>query len=318
MTESGESEWMAAMRAGDFARAWEINARDLRDLVAQGRPKHEGPRHLQRIWRGEPLAGSRVLVRCYHGLGDTLQFVRFARPLRARAREVTVWTQPDLVELVSRCAGVDRALPLHDGTPDAEFDTDIEIMELPFALGIQKSAISEHIPYIDVPTGPARPVVLGDGLIHVGLVWSAGSWDSRRSVPLAALAPLVQIAGVRLHRLQPYGPREQTCPPYEVSDLISPRISGAAANIRQLDLVITVDTMMAHLAGAMGISVWTLLCTPADWRWTEMDGRSIWYPTMRLFRQSEPGVWAPVISAVARELGMFASEHRNGQRAARL
>src|SRR3954452_6301325 len=127
-----ESEWTAAMRANDFARAWAINDRDLARRIARNAPKHEGPRHLQHIWRGEPLEGARVLVRCYHGLGDTLQFIRFAAPLRRVAREVIVWCQPELMGLVKSVAGVDRALPLHDGTVDVEFDVDVELMELPY------------------------------------------------------------------------------------------------------------------------------------------------------------------------------------------
>jgi hypothetical protein len=207
------------------------------------------------------------------------------------------------MDLVSRCAGVDRALALHDGTPAVDFDADLEIMELPFALGILTSEISQHIPYVHLPAGSSHPAArLDNRFFHIGLIWSAGAWDARRSVPVAALAPLGQIAGVQLHRLQPHGQQGEMPAPFQVSDLTSTTISGAAANIRRLDLVITVDTMMAHLAGAMGIPVWTLLCTPADWRWTEADSRSTWYPTMRLFRQSEPGDWTPVIRAVAREV----------------
>src|SRR5436309_11099702 len=125
-----ESEWAAAMRANDFARAWAINDRDLARRIAENALKHEGPRHLQHIWRGEPLEGARVLVRCYHGLGDTLQFIRFAKPLRRVACEVILWVQPELLRLLDDAPGVDRVLPLHDGTPDVDHDVDIEIMEL--------------------------------------------------------------------------------------------------------------------------------------------------------------------------------------------
>src|SRR5947209_4128878 len=142
-----ESEWMAAMRMHDFARAWSINRRDLARRVAASGPKHEGPRHLQHIWHGEPLEGARVLVRCYHGLGDTLQFVRFAKPLRRIAREVIVWVQPELLHLAAGARGVDRVLPLHDGKPDVEYDVDIEIMELAFALRATRELI-EDVPYL--------------------------------------------------------------------------------------------------------------------------------------------------------------------------
>jgi len=299
------------MRAGDLAHAWTINARDLRQLST---PKHVGPRHLQRIWRGEPLDDARVLVRCYHGLGDTIQFIRFARPLRAIAREVIVWAQPELLTLISRCAGVDCAIPLHEGTPAAEFDVDIEVMELPFALRTDKEAVSADVPYIAAPGQPGQP--LDPGFFHVGLVWSAGAWDTRRSIPLRLLAPLAELPHVRLHRLQPRVADEAPAP-FALSDLTSPDIAGLAHNMSRLDLVITVDTMAAHLAGAMGIPVWTLLCMPCDWRWGEAGQAALWYPSMRLFRQSRASDWSHVIDGVGRTLAahsdLFASEHRNGR-----
>src|SRR5690606_11292785 len=116
-----------------------------------GPPKHEGPRHLQTIWDGRPLRGRRVLVRCYHGLGDTIQFIRFAAPLRAIARHVIVWVQPKLLPLIATVAGVDEALPLNDGTPNSVFDADIEIMELAHALRVDAEAIRRPLPYLAAP-----------------------------------------------------------------------------------------------------------------------------------------------------------------------
>src|SRR3954463_10313085 len=163
-------DWTAAMRAHDFARAWEINDRDLAQRIAAGDPKHRGPRHLQHIWRGEPLYGARVLVRCYHGLGDTLQFIRFAAPLRKIAREVIVWVQPELLPLIARVEGVDRALPLHDGEPDVDHDVDIEVMELAYALKATPAMI-RRVPYL---AADARRSQFrrdrADREIHIGLV----------------------------------------------------------------------------------------------------------------------------------------------------
>ncbi|MBV9531256.1 MAG: hypothetical protein JO283_09340, partial [Bradyrhizobium sp.] len=130
----GAGGWIAAMRAGDFARAWQISDCDLAAVRRKDPPKHEGPRHRQRIWRGEPLRSRRVLVRCYHGLGDTIQFARFLSPLRQIASEVILWCQPELLSVMATVDGVDRILPLHDGTPDLDFDVDIEIMEIPHAI----------------------------------------------------------------------------------------------------------------------------------------------------------------------------------------
>jgi hypothetical protein len=322
MNECSENQWTAAMRAGDFSRAWAVNARDLAQLIARRAPKHEGPRHLQQIWRGEPLQGARVLVRCYHGLGDTLQFIRFVRPLRTIAREVTVWAQPELLELISRCEGVDRAIPLHDGTPEVGFDADIEIMELPFVLRINEHDAAADVPYIKPAQEVSRAAPFDRKFLHVGLVWTAGDWDTRRSIPLAALAPLADLPHVKLYRLQAHMSGEAPAP-FALCDLTSPAIAGVAANIRKLDLVITVDTMMAHLAGAMGVPVWTMLAKPCDWRWMDARPSSIWYPSMRLFRQVAASDWSSVVDAVVRELRalqprMFAGEHGNGRQAPQL
>src|SRR3954451_20688791 len=116
------TSWISAMRAGDFERAWSINDRDLPRGGAHD--KHRGPRHLQRIWRGEELHGKTVLVRCYHGLGDTIQFARFLPALAEIAAEVTVWCQPALIGMIGRIPGVAQVLPLHDGTPAVAFDVD--------------------------------------------------------------------------------------------------------------------------------------------------------------------------------------------------
>src|SRR5690349_6954903 len=140
--------WMRAMQCGNFARAWEVSDTDLRARLATRRPLHTGPRHLQHIWDGRPLADKRVLVRCYHGLGDTMQFIRFAAPLRKMAREVLVWAQPPLLPLLATAAGVDRVLPLHDGTPEVDFDCELEIMELAHALRIDEQTIPCAVPYI--------------------------------------------------------------------------------------------------------------------------------------------------------------------------
>src|SRR5689334_534337 len=113
-------DWIDAMRAGDFARAWELSDEHLCNY--RGPEKHIGPRHQQVIWRGEELAGKRVLVRCYHGLGDTIQFLRFMPALRRVAAEVILFCQAPLLPIVCRSAGVDHALPLHDGEAAVDFD----------------------------------------------------------------------------------------------------------------------------------------------------------------------------------------------------
>jgi hypothetical protein len=287
--------WADCMRRGDFAGAWEISDAVL--ATHRGVPCWHRPRHEQYVWDGTPLAHQRVLVRCYHGLGDTVQFIRYAPLVRAVAREVIVWAQPALLPLLRTAAGIDRLLPLHDGTPDVDYDVDVELMELPHVFRTTLATIPAAVPYLH-----AKPAVRErDAALHVGLVWSAGDWDRRRAVPMALLEPLREIRGVRWHALQ-RGPALAAWPPHLGAISGRDRPEEAAAVMRALDLVISVDSFPAHLAGALGVPTWTLLHTDADWRWMRDRDDTPWYPSMRLFRQQRAGDWTDVLATVASEL----------------
>ncbi|MBW7969585.1 hypothetical protein HYH08_09100 [Bradyrhizobium sp. BR 10289] len=289
------------MRAGDFARAWAINARDF--AAASHPPKHTGPRHLQRIWRGEPLADKHVLVRCYHGLGDTLQCLRFMRPLRDVARSVTVWCQAGLLPMVECTAGVDRALALHEGTPGADFEVDIEIMEVPQALRVGREQIEMRTPYLTLPPRSASASVDCESLA-VGLVWKVGQWDKRREISTDLLSHLA-APGVELYSLQEDAALEELTQ-IGARDISTPDIATLGHLLRRLDLVICVDTMVAHLAGALGCEAWVLLHADCDWRWPSSGGRSLWYPSLRLFRQKTAGDWSAVIPELREALDLRA------------
>src|SRR5688500_9698478 len=146
--ERDNQQWLQFARRGDFERAWQVSDRVLQRHARQ--PDTDRPRHEQSIWMGGPLDGARVLVRCYHGLGDTIQFIRYARALRAIARGVIVWAQPSLLRLLESVEGIDRLLPLDDGTPGTEYDVDVEVMELPFIFRSTLATIPNDIPYIAV------------------------------------------------------------------------------------------------------------------------------------------------------------------------
>jgi hypothetical protein len=281
------SAWMNAMRQGDFARAWEISDQLLAQRVGLEPPRHL-PRHQQWIWDGRPLAGRKVFVRCYHGLGDTIQLARFLPRLVELAREVTVWVQPQLVPLLQRLPRPVGLLPLHEGQPAGlDCEVDLELMELPHALRVTLATLSAEVPYLAVPAAPR----LSDRF-SVGLVAQAGDWDPRRSVPVELIASLGEQPGIALFNLLP-----GSCLPGAI-DASDPDVLVAAARVQALDLVISVDTMMAHLAGALGVPTWTLLHAEADWRWMEDRDDSPWYPTMRLFRQERPGDWGDVLLKV--------------------
>src|SRR4051812_28747520 len=273
----GEGEWTAAMKRGDLEAAWAISDRILQRRIARGDFDHSLPRHLQAVWRGQPLSGQHVLLRCYHGLGDTVQFIRFAKPLRAIAREVSVWVQPALMPLVAAVEGADRVLPLHDGRPDLAYDADIEIMELAHALRVTPANLAAGVPYIRVP--PRAPPVSSERSLRVGLIWAAGDWDPRRSMRLSQFEPLMRLPGVELIVLQ-RGPARSEAAKYGLRDLGSDDIETFASTLAALDLLVCVDTFGAHLAGATGVPAWVLLHSDCDWRWMSKGRASPWYPSL--------------------------------------
>ena len=283
--------WMRHMRAGEWSAAWQVSDRVLAERA--GQPSWHLPRHEQWIWDGSPLNGRRVLVRCYHGLGDTLQFIRYASLLREIGAEATFWVQPALIPLLRTVRAIGTLLPLHDGEPGVDYDVDVEIMELSHVFRSTPPTLPADVPYLHVDPAPRA----GDGRLHVGLVWKAGDWDDRRSLPIELLAPLAEVPGVALHVLQRGSGLVERPAGFGI-DAGSDDPLAAARTLRALDLVVTVDSMPAHLAGALGVPVWTLLQAEADWRWMEDRDDSPWYPTMRLLRQEQPGAWAPVIARV--------------------
>jgi len=287
---------MRHMRAGDWEAAWRISDQDL----AQ-RKQHataDLPRHLQQIWDGRSLHSKRVLVRCYHGLGDTVQFIRFMPQLRRIARAVTVWSQPKLIPLLQTARGIDCLLPLHDGIVATQYDVDIELMEVPHALRSTLRTLPRQVPYFDIPSARAR--VGGAGPIRAGVVWQSGDWDSRRSIPPGLMQALMQSTGAVRWSILQRGPALANCR-FEPGLAGIPVIAGIldeAIALCELDLLISVDTLSAHLAGALGVRTWTLLPFESDWRWMNHRDDSPWYPTMRLFRQRRAGDWEEVIERV--------------------
>lgn len=290
------------MRRGDFAEAWRISDALLPGLREQDH--RVVPRHLQSIWDGRAVFGKRVLLRCYHGLGDTIQFIRYAPMLQRVAAEVIVWTQPSLIPLLRNAEGIDRLLPLHDGAPEVEYDVDVELNELPYMFRSTLDNLPADVPYLHVEPAVLRPGVKEmQSRIRgrIGLIWQSGDWDETRSIPFATIASLACVSGVEWHILQRDAHRAGW-------DGKLGAISGGdnpladARVMRALDLVISVDTMTAHLAGALGCQTWTLLPFAADWRWLADREDSPWYPTMRLFRQQREGDWSGLIADVAREL----------------
>ncbi|KQS28300.1 glycosyltransferase family 9 protein [Dyadobacter sp. Leaf189] len=289
-------KWFELMLNGEFEAVWKISDEGLK--ARAGKSEHHLPRHFQHIWQGGSLADKRVLVRCYHGLGDTIQFIRYAPLIRQIASEVIIWVQPALIPLLQNVAGIDKLLQLHDGTPEVAYDVDIEIMECQHIFRSTLDTIPREVPYIFV-----QPHYLPhtEGNLAVGLVWKSGGWDARRDVPFELLKTLFRVPGLTIFIMQ----AEAAASGWEEGYGIYPGafdLPDYAEALKGLDLVISVDSMPVHLAGALGVPVWNLLHAQADWRWMKDREDSPWYPTMRNFRQETAGEWEPVIKKVTAEL----------------
>jgi hypothetical protein len=288
--------WLKLMREGRCEEAWCVS--DQAQRLRKNMDCSGWPRHLQFVWNGASLAGERVLIRCYHGLGDTIQFARFIPEIARVAAGLSVWVQPVLIPLLSALPGIDRILPLHDGSPDVEYDVDIELTEVLHALRINVHSLTATAgPYLHVGSSRAAR----GSQPRVGLVWRAGDWDIRRSIPCALLATFSEIREVDWFILQ-RGPALVEWRHGFGSIPHIQNIEDEACFMGSLDLLITVDTLSAHLAGALGVPVWTLLPRSADWRWMEARSDTPWYPTMRLLRQCSAGTWVDVLTRVKREL----------------
>ncbi len=263
-----------------------------------------------RAWDGTAPHGRRIAVLAEEGLGDTIHFARFAGRLAARGAEVTLVAPPALVRLLARLHPNVRVVAEPGGAPKGAEWT--RIMSLPRWLGVGDPAVLGD-PYLDAdPQAVARwQEWLGprEGL-RVGLAWS-GSPTYRlqhlRACPPVALAPLTQVAGVSWVSLQP-GAAEDAVPGarLRVPDALISDMADTAALITALDLVITVDTAVAHLAGALGRPVWLLNRFSTDWRWQVSGEDSVWYRSMRQFRQAAPGDWHGAVRAAAAALSQKA------------
>lgn len=283
--DDSAARWTAAMRRGDFHAAWRISDRVLEQHRRAGHD-FAAPRHEQWVWDGTALDGKHVLVRCYHGLGDTIMLARLLPGLACLAAHVTVWAQPVLIPLLRTLAGHCDLMPLHDGTPDVDYDVDLESMELLHALHISLDTLPARVPYLHVEPAPF--------CAELGLLAQAGDWDERRSIPSDLLGLLARGRDAVSFQLGSSIPGTR--------DASTPDLLELAGRLRTTKLVVTVDTMLAHLAGALGVPTWTLLPFEADWRWMADRTDSPWYPTMRLFRQPRPGDWQSVICQVREAL----------------
>jgi tetratricopeptide (TPR) repeat protein len=281
---------------------WRLAVRDFNDAATAPR----APR-----WKGEPIAGARILLRAEQGLGDTIQAVRFARDLHEAGMSVLARIPRKLERLVRTVPGI--ADVSCDDEPWPAVDAEIRIMSVPGALKVTRETVPSPIPYMAVDTGKRRAAehavrARAGTRRSIGLAW-AGSPDNandrRRSAPLSLFAPLLARPDIEWFSLQ-HDDEHAVAAVTDATALhrIEERIDfdGMAAMIDVLDLVISVDTSVVHVAGALARPVWILLPFAPDWRWGVSGASTPWYPTARLFRQPRTGDWTAVIDAVGRAL----------------
>ncbi|MBI3836381.1 MAG: glycosyltransferase family protein, partial [Planctomycetia bacterium] len=294
------------LAAGDFSAGWReyewrLKCSDL-DRQSFAEPR----------WNGEPLEGRTLLVHAEQGLGDAIQFIRYVRLLTRCGGKIVVEVSKSLFPLLRQ-----SAIPglVAKGTRLGQFDLQVPMMSLPLVCGTTLSTIPARVPYL--AADPQRVEYWREALsakagLQVGIAWQGGTTypgDRFRSIPLAQFEPLAR-EGIELISLQK-GPGEEQLAElagqFRVRELNNldeqhgPFVDTAAV-MQNLDLVITCDTAIAHLAGALGVSVWVALPLSPDWRWLCEREDSPWYPTMRLFRQTTFDDWVSVFRRMADEL----------------
>ena len=297
-------QWRTHMLAGDFAAAW----RESDAIRQRGNPDPH------RFWLGEDLRGKEVMLRSLHGYGDAVQFLRYAPRLRALAAKLVVQVPPTMLEIVRCFAGVEHVITWETEETQA-WDVQVEITELPYLFRTDLSELPIATNYLRLPLEAIQraSAVMGPPRApRVGLVWAAGEWNPGRSLPLPLLQPLLDCGGCEYWSLQGGDAARNIPPDLRDAAICGDGILPLASAISQLDLVITVDTLAAHLAGALGKPVWVLLAHDADWRWMTRRSDSPWYPSMTLFRQTSPGDWQSVVRSAQSALENGLAENRKG------
>jgi len=297
---------LALLLSGDFKEGlkeykwrWKLEEHQMRNF---SRP----------LWNGSFIKDAAILLHTEQGLGDTIQFIRYAPMVAAKGAKVIAECQKELATLLKSVQGIHQIVIQGEELP--AFDLHCPLLNLPLVLNTTLENIPAKTPYIN-----ADPLLIqkwrervrdDNGVVKVGIAWAGGprhKKDRYRSCSLGVFSPLAQLDDITFYSLQKGDAAQQAKNPPEGIKLIDymeeiKDFSDTAALIENLDLVISVDTAVAHLAGALGKPVWTLLSYAADWRWMLNRDDSPWYPSMRLFRQPSLDNWMPVMDRLISEL----------------
>lgn len=295
---------------------------------------HDYRNFAEKLWDGSDPRGKRIILRAEYGQGDTLQFIRYARMLKDQGAYVIVEAQDTLVQLLSMCPYIDQVVPVFSQLP--QHDAQIPLMSLPRIYHTTLETVPTNIPYLyaDEKLVDAWSKRLSnDKNLKIGICWEGSPYYdtmrnplSRKAIPLAAFEPLTHIPGISVYSLQKMNGTDQlnhlnaTMRIHDFGqdfDYHNGRFMDTAAFIMNADLIITVDTSVAHLAGAMGKRVWMIVPAIADWRWLQDREDSHWYPTMKIFRapvitngNEKASDWNAVIRTICRELELLSNKQQ--------
>lgn len=293
---------LCQLRLGDYQSGFANYEARWKTPNADGTPRQP----LRRPWKGESLLGKTLLLRSEQGFGDSIQFVRFAATVARQGARVLLECQPQVAALLATAKGIDQVIP--KGQPLPPFDLESTLMSLPRILDITLETLPKQAAYLSAPNSAARIIAPAKaGQLNVGLVWAGNPRhvnDASRSLRLAEFTRWFALPTINFHSLQT-GPairQLDDLPSREKINNLSGQLvdfSATARVIESLDLIISVDTAVAHLAGAMGKPIWLLVSFSNDWRWGEGTEVSPWYPTMRIFRQPKLGNWSEPIAQIA-------------------
>ena len=291
---------LTLLLAGKFREGWD-------EYEWRWRDHPNFPPYLrQRPWRGEAMPQGTLLLQAEQGYGDTVQFARYAKLVRERVGRVVLACQPELVRLMRTVPWFDEVVP--ETAPVPKFDGGITLMSLAGMFGTDDACVPGGIPYVSVPAGSGIRLPEVEGF-KVGLAWAGRPThgdDWNRSIPARMLAPLLAVPGVSFYSLQRGGVAERLGRPpggsvHEVADLCAD-FADTAQVVAAMDLIVSVDTAVVHVAGAMGKPVWLMLPPVPDFRWRMSGETTPWYPSLRLFRRGFDTGWEPVVAELAGHL----------------
>jgi hypothetical protein len=313
VTPSDETEFEKSclnLLFGRMPLGWEQYESRWKTPGAGGEYPKLNPVFPQPEWRGESFIGKTLLLRWEQAFGDNIMFVRYAPMVKARGGRVLLETLGPLVDLLATCDGVDEVFM--EGEPLPPFDLQLPLLSLPRIFKTDLDSIPAEVPYLAIPEkvphreGIDRILGATEGLLRVGLVWAGRPRPAKypdRSIPPDLLKPLESLQGIVWHSFQMEQEGELPFPRIiRMAPVLRGGFADTAYALSRMDLVITVDSAVAHLAGALGLPTFLLAHGTPDWRWLMGRDDSPWYPTMRIYRQQAHGDWGGVIKRVMDDL----------------